>query len=404
MPNIITRTWTAVFNPWTTTGDGTPVTIINPTIDATTGYVSTPAVRSLVPLNQDSALSIGAVYRGVQIISTSVCQMPLQVWRGTDLLDTPSYIKRPDFNMNVNHFIEMTVSSLALNGNAYWRVTRNQSGGITNIEVLPPTLVTVEVDDKTGKKRYSYDSKYYSPKEMQHLQLMRVPGYVYGLGPIQRVRGELELALDLREYTGHWFSKSGVPTGILKTDQPLSEEWAESYKARWQKVMEGVEKTAVLGNGLTYISTYLNPKDALFVEVINSNLQAVARMFGIPASLMSLPLEGNSMTYSNTRDENNQFLKYTLSVYMQEIENAFTELVPRGQEVRFDTTALLRMNEADRFANYAIAIQNGWMSPEEVRKKEGLQGPAPKPQPMAKAPSVSATTNVKADVKQGVKE
>lgn len=404
MPNIITRTWTAVFNPWTTTGDGTPVTIINPTIDATTGYVSTPAVRSLVPLNQDSALSIGAVYRAVQIISTSVCQMQMQVWRGTELLDTPSFIKRPDFNMNVNHFIEMTVSSLALNGNAYWRITRNQSGGITNIEVLPPTLVTVEVDDKTGKKRYSYDSKYYSPKEMQHLQLMRVPGYVYGLGPIQRVRGELELALDLREYTGHWFSKSGVPTGILKTDQPLSEEWAESYKQRWQKVMEGVEKTAVLGNGLTYISTYLNPKDALFVDVINSNLQAVARMFGIPASLMSLPLEGNSMTYSNTRDENNQFLKYSLSVYMQEIENAFTELVPRGQEVKFDTTGLLRMNEADRFANYAIAIQNGWMSREEVRKKEGLQGPPPPMPVMApQAKPLGNNTNPEADAKQGVK-
>lgn len=374
MPNILQRAWASAFQPWGSTFDVTA-----PTFDIQTGTASTPAIRNMVPLNQDSALSIGAVYRAVQIIGTAVCQMQPQVWRGKEKLDTPSFIKRPDMNMPLSHFLEMTVSSLALTGNAFWLVTRNAAGSINNIQVINANLVTIEIDDKTGKKRFSYNQRFYSPKEMQHLMLMRIPGYEYGVGPIQKVRGELEVALDLRDYQGHWFTKSGVATGILKTDQPLSNEWADAYKARWEAVMNGVDRTAVLGNGLSYIPTYLNPKDAMFVEAINANLQQIARMFGIPASMLSLPIEGNSMTYSNVRDENEQFAKYTLSLYVNEIESAFSELLARGQEVKFDPSSLLRLNETERFANYAVAIANGWLSPDEVRAKEGIEGSAPTP-------------------------
>lgn len=372
MANILQRAWTSAFNPWSSTFD-----ITAPTVDIQTGIVSTPAVRNMIQLNQDSALSIGSVYRAVQIIGTAVCQMKPQVWRGTELIDSPSFIKRPDINMPMSHFIEMTVSSLAIAGNAYWLINRNAAGSINNIEVVNPNLVTIEVDDKTGKKRFAYNHKYYSPRDMQHLMLMRIPGYEYGVGPIQKVRGELEHALDLREYQGHWFTKSGMATGVLKTDQPLSNEWADLYKERWESVMTGVDRTAVLGNGLSYIPTYLNPKDAMAVESLNANLQQIARMFGIPASMLSLPIEGNSMTYSNTRDENSQFLRYTLSLYTNEIENAFSELLPRGQEVRFDAASLLKLNEVERFQNYSVAIDAGFMSVKEVREREGLVGDIP---------------------------
>lgn len=395
MPNIIQRAWASAFQPWASSFD-----ITAPTIDISTGSVNTPAVRNMINLNQDSALSIGAVFRAVQIISTAVCQMNPQVWRGEEKLDTPSFIKRPDINSPLSHFLEMTVTSLALTGNAFWLIKRNAAGSISNIEVINSNLVTVEVDDKTGKRRYSYNNRFYSQKDMQHLKLMRVPGYEYGLGPIQKVRGELELALDLREYQGHWFTKSGVATGILKTDQPLSQEWADMYKSRWENVMQGVDRTAVLGNGLSYVSTYLNPKDALFIEAVNANLQQVARMFGIPASLLSLPIEGNSMTYSNVRDENEQFNKYTLSLYVNEIENAFSELLPRGQETKFDTSSLLKLNETERYANYATAITSGWLSADEVREREGIPGPAPTPVSVEQETQVAPKSdNPKSDVK-----
>jgi len=262
---------------------------------------------------------------------------------------------------------------------------RNAEGRVTNLEVLVPTSVIVKVSE-SGVYTYEYGDQRFTTRDIKHLSLMRVPGYVYGLGPIQKVRGELEQSLDLRTYTGSWFSSSGMATGVLKTDQSLTQEQADAYKERWGEVINGKDRTAILGNGLSYQSTYLNPKDALFIEAVNANLQQIARMFGIPASLLSLPLEGNSLTYSNVQDELNQFYKFTLTAYLNEIENALTDLIPRGQTVRFDPANLMRLSPQDRYANYKTAIDSGWLSPDEVRKMEGLKGPAPKkepqPQPM----------------------
>ncbi len=330
-------------------------------------------------VTQDSALSIGALYRIVNILSNSVQQMDIETWRGTTLLNNPSFISRPDINMPASHFIEMSVTSLAMSGNAYWLVSRNSAGTVNNLEVVNPNLVTVEVDER-GRRRWSYDSKYYYEKDIQHLKLTRIPGYEYGIGPIQQVRGELELALDLRDYQGVWFQTAGAPTGILKSDQFLSPEMADAYKQRWVESMsDPLNKTAVLGSGLSYQSTYLSPKDALFVDVANFNLQQVARMYGVPLAMLDIPLEGSSMTYQNVQDAIASFLKFTLVGYMNEIENAFSELLPRGQVARFNTSALLRLDQASRYQNHAIALQNGWVSADEVRKMEGLQGPAPEP-------------------------
>ena len=372
MDNLLTRAWKSTFSPFDTDFD-----ITAPTWDINTGRVSTPPIRNKVQLTQDSALSIGAVYRSTQLLSNTVSRLHPEVFRGNEQLDTPAFVQRPDLNQPISFFLEETVASLAITGNAYWLIKRNKAGRISNIEVLNPNECVIEVDDTTRKQRLSWDSRYYSEKYFRHLKLFRSPGAVYGMGPIQVVRQELENALDLREYQARWFKESGQASGVLTTDQPLSEEWANLYRERWTEAMSGWNKTAVLGNGLNYQNTFLNPRDAQFIESVNFSSQQVARMFGVPNSLLNLSLEGNSSTYSNVRDENNQFLRYTVSTYIGEIEDALTELIPRGQNVRLNTEPLLRMNQYDRFQTYEIALKNGFLSREEVRDREGYQGPAP---------------------------
>jgi len=368
MDNVLTRAWSKASN---ILGETPP--------DAKWDRVNKTVVPHPVTVTQESALSIGVLYRTVNVISNSVTQMSIDVWRGSEIISPPSLITRPDVNEPAIHFIEKTVSSLALTGNAYWMVKRNSTGNITNTTVINPNLVTVE-EDENGKLRYSYDSQFFSPREMTHLKLFRVPGYAYGVGPIQKMRNELELSLQLRDYQSMWFSSSGVPTGILKTDQPLSPEMADNYKVRWSEAMsDPTNRTAVLGSGLNYQPVYLSPKDAMFIDVANFSLLQISRMFGVPASLLDIPVESTSLTYSNAEQHLSNFLKLTLTSYLNEIETAFTELLPRGQRAEFNPTALLRLDTASRYQNYATAVQNGWLGAEEVRKIEGIQGPLPKP-------------------------
>jgi HK97 family phage portal protein len=200
--------------------------------------------------------------------------------------------------------------------------------------------------------------------------MMRVPGNVYGLGPIQAAQKELLNARDTRDYASVWFDSSGVPSGILKSDQMLSPDAAHSAKESWNAL--GAGGLVVLGSGLTYQPMYLNPRDSMFIESQAWNVQQVARLFGIPANMLMASVDGNSMTYTNMEQEQMAFVRYTLSQYIVEIESALSHLMTRGTMVKINVDSLLRSDTLTRYQAHAIAIASGWMTVDEVRAIEDL--------------------------------
>ena len=118
-----------------------------------TGSGVLPPHRDALVLSQETALSIGAVYRCVSIISNTLSQLPMLVKRGDEEVVVP-LAKRPDINTNTNDFWGSTATSLALTGNAYWWVSRNQDGEVKNLEVLNPRSVIVNKEDKDGSTHH----------------------------------------------------------------------------------------------------------------------------------------------------------------------------------------------------------------------------------------------------------
>lgn len=331
--------------------------------------LSTPASTAV---STDRALGLAGVYRAVSIISTSVSQLPLGVWRNGEELPQRStdLVARPDFDLSRSAFIEQTVTSLAVNGNAYWLLNKSgPTADVKNVSVMNPLAVSIEYDN--GKKYFREGDKRFPAWRVKHLMLTRLPGYDIGVGPIQACQNELRGALDLRNYADQWFTDSGIPNGILKTDAQLSAEMADAYKQRWIDTQTGGRDVAVLGHGVSYQPIYLSPADAQFLESQAFSQTQIARMFGVPAIyLMTDP--GNSMTYSNQEQVDTAFWKYTLMRYASEIESALSDLLPRGQEARFKTEALLRTDQKTRFDAYAVGINAGFLTVDEVREREGL--------------------------------
>lgn len=334
----------------------------------------TPPVRPAgnQGVSADAALGLSAVYRSVFILSTSVSQMGLGVWRGGKELSAPSLINKPNVNDSRATFMEETTVSLALTGNAYWRLFRADAGSpVQNIEVLNPHNLAIGEDDK-GNTIYHYGDEQLKAWQVKHLRLLRVPGSPYGLGPIQAAQAELRGNLEVRDYASNWFNSGGVPSGVLKTDQPLTSDQADAYRQRWYEVQAQGRGVAVLGNGVSYTPIYLSPEDAQFLQNQNFNITQVARMFGIPATYLHAEVGGNSMTYTNMEQVDIAYVRYTLTAYLNEIEEALTELLPRGQMCRFKVEALLRADIKTRYEAYKLALDTGFMTLEEVRASEGL--------------------------------
>lgn len=345
--------------------------------DATPPAGVIPPARQPVAATPTTALTLGSVFRAVFIIAVAAKQLGVGVWRADQEIEAPSIIKKPNLDTHFAAFIEETTTSLALTGNAFWlKDTANSQ--VVQLTVLPAAEVAVMQDPRTKRITYGYDGKTYTDAQIEHLKLIRIPGALYGLGPIGAAAAELQGALDLRDYAANWFRESATPNGLLTTDQPLNRDQAREYKQQAKESFSG-HGLAVLGSGLKYAPTAIRPADAQFLESRQFSKTEIATMFGIPAKYMLAAVEGSSGTYSNQEQEDIAFVRYTLMGYLREIEMALTGIVPRGQDVRFKIDALLRTDTKTRFETYKIGLDAGIYDTAYVQQLEGLPHTTAKP-------------------------
>lgn len=335
----------------------------------------------------DRALSLGMVYRAVQINTTSAKQISFDSYRANaegkevaiprqDMIGRNGWFLQPDPEMPRAHWIEQTVSNLSTHGNAFWEVKRKNDspeGEIIAVKILNPNkcFPVARQDDSEAVAYYRYGNRELKPWQVKHLKLLRVGGLM-GLGPIQAARIEIAGAADVAEYSAKWFNDAGVPEGILSSEQSLNQDDAKRYKEAFKEAMTNGRDTVVLGKGLEYRPIMLNPKDAQWLESQNFNITQIARLFGVPASLMLATVEGNTQTYQNVAQDWLGYVRFTLINYLIEIETALTSLLPHGQRARFNNEALLRADTETRFRIYKMGIEAGIYTPEEVREIEKI--------------------------------
>jgi HK97 family phage portal protein len=332
-------------------------------------------------VNPTTALSLTAVYRAVQIIGTPISKMTINTYRfatGIELkVENPVLVNNPSIQQNRRDFLFQTVASLALEGNAYWLKNFGSNGQVNNLTILPasavqpswPRMNNGAIDYSTVV--YDYLGTRYTEREIEHLRIFSQAGQLLGVSPIASCYKDISAAIDLRDYAGNWFTAAGVPTGILKTNAMLNKDDAETVTANWHNKQQN-RQVAVLGNGFEYQQIALSPKDALFTEVQDQQVQAVARLFGVPARLLLTSVPGASDTYTNLQDENQVFYRHTLMAYTDAITDALSNCLPRGNRVEFDFEHLFKADVAARYNYYKVAIDAGILTPEEVRTKEGL--------------------------------
>jgi HK97 family phage portal protein len=351
---------------------------------ATPNYpVSAVNLSPTVPtaISPDRAVGLAAVYRAISIIGTAISQLEVGVWRnGEELPDAQvsSLITKPNFNLSRSAFLEQLGMSLATAGNFYIFLEGKNSPTAkpSNLSVWNPHEVYVTYED--GKRVYNYQGKTYPDWKVKQGWFTRLPGYDVGIGPIQAAQNELRGALDLRNYSDNWFREGGVPSGILRHNNDnvqLSPDQLVAAKTAFDtNQSEKGRGVVALDGDWSYNPTYLSPKDAQFIESQQFSRTQIAMLFGIPATYMLAGVEGNSMTYTNLEMVDTAFVKYTLMKYLKEIEEALTDLLPRGQVVRFKVEVLLRADTKSRYESYSTATGGQpWLLANEVREIEGRQ-------------------------------
>lgn len=328
-----------------------------------------PPARPANVITARSALTLSTVYRAVTLLSTGASQMTLDTWRGDKPISSPLWVRQPDAKLSRSAFLAETTNSLALYGNAFWQVIRDdQASPVTALIPLEHDLVSPQEDGTFG-----YQGKTFQPWQVQHLKLMRLPGVLMGFGPIQAARAELTGQLDLRDYASEWFDTSGIPSGVLSVDSEVTDEDARAMRDYWNETQSQRNGVAVLSHGAKFAPVLLKPADAQFLESQQFGTSQIARLFGIPSHMILAAVEGTSNTYTNLADADLNFVRWTLMTYLREIEEAFTQLLPRGQTARFNLDAVLRPSTKARYEAHKLGLEAGFLTVDEVRAIEGLE-------------------------------
>lgn len=332
-----------------------------------------PPARDSIVVTDATALTLIPVSRAVSVLETAIMQIPVQVYRGSDLISSPAWLETPDIENNISQaeWMGKTVLHMATHGNAFWKIKRGPRG-IVNIEVLHPTLVNIMTDNKNNVY-YVYAGKNYTKNDILHLKLYSkaLATDHYGEGPIQRHKNVLRSALDLQNYADNWFRTSAVPTGTLTTTEFLSEDVAVANKKAFIE-SQRERSVAVLSSGLSYESISLNPEEAQFLENQKYITRQIATMFGVPTLYMGMGIEGQGMTYTNGNEDRNKLFEDGLQQYIVRIQQAITDLLPRGQYAKFNLTEFLRPNQLIRYQAYALGLANNFLTVDEVRGLENL--------------------------------
>lgn len=336
-------------------------------------------------ISTDEAISIPSVFRALDIIVSSSLQLPIIIerWGQTHSpAELKSILAKPSVGMSQREFISQLIMCLLVSGNAYIRKVY-AAGELVDLQILPPHEVMVLTDPETGMVTgYSWRDKKFKAHEVRHITKMRLPGRTYGLGPIQAAQKGLRLAADQMDFATAWFDTSGQPAGLLKVKDGANKSPEElritrnlfnGFDAEGNRIPNDLNPTRVklINSGWDYEHLLISPKDALWLEAQNFSTLEIARLFGVPASLMYALPEGSSMTYANVDQEWLGFVKFTLMGYLIPIEDALTEVIPTGQRAKFNLEGLLRSDTRSRYDAHKVGIDAGFLTVDEAREIEG---------------------------------
>lgn len=354
---------------------GRNVAIINPSTLSAFGATSGASILPHVP---EQGLAVPAVYAAVRMITSDVSRVPWAsylVSTNQRIVEQPAILRRPDPFYPVPTTRRQLAASLLLRGNAFaWLTAPDRAGRPTVAVPINNDEVHVTWNDQRTRPRYTWrGTELVLNRDLMHLKYIDLgPGHLLGLGPIQAARVAVQGAIYAEQFAEGFYAEGGVPPGVLTVPGELTKPEADIISEQWNAARQDSRKSAVLPRGTTWAPTQIDASDMQFVESRMHSVGDVARLFGIPGAKLNAVMGGSNLTYTSLESLQSQYLLDAVSVPYEILEVGFGELLPVTQEVRGDYEALMRPDSRTRFSVYALALQNGIYTINEVRAREGL--------------------------------
>lgn len=339
-----------------------------------------------------SALHNSAVFRCVDLVSSSIGMLPLYIYRKgaggklTPAEDHPLYDvlqMQPNGWQTAYEFKRQMQAHVLTHGNAYAQIVRSAGRVVGLIPIHPHNASVIQNSDLSltytittvgGKTRELPQS------EVFHLRDFSEYG-VRGVSRVQYAKEAIGLALQTENAAARLFKNGTMVGGALTHPGKLGDTEFDNLNTSLKDKFSGAEnahKWLILEEGMKAEQFSPTAKDSQTVETRNQQVEEIARTFGVPRPLLMMD---DTSWGSGIQTLSLLFVKYGLDPWFVAWEQAIARCLLTKQERKtlkadFDERELLRGSTTEQIEFVTKALGAGGsrmvMTQNEARDYIGL--------------------------------
>mgnify|MGYP005990993909 CR=1 FL=1 len=351
-------------------------------VDAFLGGLSS---RSGVNVTELTALGVPTVYSCVHVISDTLATLPVTLYkknldgtkeRVTDHHTVGLIDGKPNVEMTSIDMMGAMTWNLCLRNRSY--ILINRDGGDRPAELWPiePHRVTTQRQGQTGTLQYYIDGQTVSSRNLVHFRGPTVNG-IASVDPLQVGRDSIGLAIALADSASDFFKNGSRLGNVYSANGELSDAAISRLQKQLKERREkGRDYTDLfLEEGMRLIQTRAQNRDSQFLESRKYQDERIAAIYKVPPHKVGIL---DRSTNNNIEHQGIEFVTDTILPWARRVEKTLGAYLltdaekAEGYFYEFLIDGLARGDLKTRFEAYAVAIQNGWMNRNEVRKKENM--------------------------------
>ena len=334
-------------------------------------------------VNANSAMSIASVHACVRVISDAISGLSFKLYfdDGTNKRQVVAHysnyvLNEPNPYQTKFDFMTFMTAQLVLKGNAYAYIKRDERFIATALHPIVSDTVSAYMVD--GELFYRVNSPGFPSvipaSDMLHFKGLSTDNVLVGKSPI--VMHAETLGIDLAAIkSSAAVYKNGTLKFLLKSQSKIDQAQAAPLRKSLDDVIEGNQRSTVLPHGVEMEKLSMTPEEAQYIQARQFSAEEIARIFGVPASMIG----AKDGIQSSVEQEFQDFYSRTLMSYCINIEQEMrrkllTETDKTYYYFKFNFNSLLRASANDRADFYNKGIRGGWLSPNEARAFEDANG------------------------------
>jgi HK97 family phage portal protein len=284
-------------------------------------------------------------------------------------------INEPNFDENKFQFFYNSAKDY-FDGNCYW-YKYDDNGLITSLFRLNPNNVIVK-RDLTNQKIYSYNGIDYNYKKILHIPSRWGYDGLKGKSIFSMCNQIFQNTSEIDSYVNNSFNNSignRLIIDISKEYPNITEEQIQQLRNKFLQNYTGIKnagKPLIKSGKIDYNKIETDFKDNRSNQLIenrNFQEQEIAKLFGIP-----LPLLKGTET-NNIESLYMIFIENAIRPLATAFEQSINKLIPferAGIYFEYSYNSLMKTSLQTRISTYVSQLNNGILSPNEVRRKENL--------------------------------